>query len=46
MSAADGKPFSDGEFFRKYSQRIAEEIFPQRETVLNTVNFPCATMTQ
>jgi hypothetical protein len=32
------KPFSDGEFTRKYLQHILQEICPEKETAFNTVN--------
>jgi hypothetical protein len=38
LLAQESKPFSDVEFLRIYLQHIAQEICPEKETVLNTVN--------
>jgi hypothetical protein len=44
LLAKESKPFSNGRFIRKCLQHIVQEIYPEKETVFNTVSLSRATM--
>ena len=46
LITTSGRPFSDGDFVKKFMNAVAEEVYPDKKDVLNAISLSASTITR